>query len=217
MKTRIVKLLGIGLTLVIVASMFAVGVPVSAANTKAFEFTIPLLGSPSVGSMANWEINYLGSPVEVTLPYLGSPITKTLDGNLKYQSLIDKNGEAVYTYNLDPSGSFGAGVGKLYFETIYDNFTSLRRLTTGHWVFTFFEDDDEWEGTITCSRLTKHSIIGWSSAALTNTNIKYESLQVHWGMLGGTGDFANFRFVTNTYGASGGGSVFGTGFFAPIK
>ena len=121
MKTRLLKLLGIALTLAVVPSLFTYGMPVSANNFPS-NFVIPLDMSSSVTDGSFAPTQYIGDPIDVTLPYGGNPLTKTIGFSVAY---IPPGGNRTYTYQLDPSGTFGAGIAVLHYDSLTDDWINL--------------------------------------------------------------------------------------------
>jgi len=204
------KVLAIALSLALLTSLFAFAAPVSAKNLNSIDFLITL-SNRVIPPGDNWQTRELGAPIEVTLPYNGVPTTKSFDFTIKAQSLIDKHGEAIYTY--DCSGTFGEGTGILYFEMLYDNFQSMRMVSMTEWKLTF--DNEEWEGTIFLNRVVKSDIVSWRSSSSMSSSVNREPVTGHLNVIKGTGDFKNFHFVQGDVNMFGTQTIYGTGFFTP--
>jgi hypothetical protein len=214
MKVKFFRIFGIALTLAMVASLFAIA-PLSAHAPNNIDFVIPLDIASMVRSTYTLTNEWVGNEYEATLPYGAGSITKTLNGTT-YKFIY---AGLTQTYQLIPTGTFGAGIGVLHFDVI-DDYVAKQHIVDGYWVFTFFDDpeNDNWEGTLTCSRVVTRPILSWKNDNPENWEVISAAASdpasiIDWTFASGTGDFENFYFSTIAPGAADQGAVFGTGSF----
>lgn len=167
-----IRTLAIALTLSLLCSLFAFGIPVSAAGKG---------GGPENAAVPSGFQEYTLShtsqhdiPSEGTTIWLGPPITP-------YEGTIKITTNRIW-YFPDCGGSFGEGDCYWYFET-RNNYQTGTAFNRGilEWRF----DNEEYQGTIIITR----DVSTFKSGLRTG----------HLNVVGGTGDFENFHGEINVW------------------
>jgi hypothetical protein len=188
MKHRIIKVLGIVLTIALISSLFVFAAPVSAKSTEHFEVTIEtsLHLPPNVTTISE---RWVGRPIVVD----GVP----LDGTVYISDMIAE-------WDII-GGTFGTGTMMGHFFSSY-NYCSGKGRTLGICDLDFGGGD-----TLTVLMHCTKDFLGWEFPA----PVKW-STEGRFTVISGTGSYENLRLVGDYAGAGGLGGIFtGIGCYAP--
>ena len=194
MKTRFLRLFGIGLTLALIASLFAFN-PVSAKNDKNdkfFDLSIEFSAASTGRDDSNVVDEWLGAP--------GIYQGKELLGSEEHYGVL------LLTYDIT-GGTFGEGEATLEYDVVA-NFIAGKLVEHSTWILSW--DNEEYQGAITVTRDTYRDFTGWNASGRATWEVKSS----HHILYGTTGDFKGLHFTEVHGTAVGTGTMTATAFWS---